>query len=439
MPSNNGRVLHDGTVWNHQTKKWWGTEGLGMNVWEAALQRIHRAWDEYDVVEVMFSGGKDSMVILEAAYQVCKERDAWPLKVIFYDDEVISYETEDYVRRTYRREGIDMDWLCVPVKQRNACTSEGKLEWFPWAPEDRDLWVRDLPPEAITLENITDWYTDPTPANARPTFIEFTNYRAVKQNPGMKVASLMGIRAGESMIRRGVVANERADNYVIHVAPSLDKVYAVYDWSTKDLWTAARDFGWDYNITYDLLEMRGTPPDKQRIGTPFGDEPLERLPEWAECFPDIWEKTCRRVPGAATAGRYSITDLYGYGGLPEKPDDVSWPDFIREHVERHADTEHKVRTAKKIKQLIAAHYRKTKDPILVEAHPITGCSWSLLLMIAIRGDTKNRKSAFSRQGNPDSYGKALATHRKDPSRVPTAMRAEPRPTSNPVPTPVATG
>lgn len=421
--SNNGKVLHDGSVWVHQTKKWWGTEPLGMSVWEAAKQRLHAAWDEYDKVEVMFSGGKDSMAILEASLAVARERDDLPLKVIFYDDEVISWETEDYVRRTYLRPEIDMSWFCVPVKQRNACTSEGLLEWFPWGPEDEEKWVRPLPLEAITLDDITDWYTDPPTPTERPTFIEWTNFRAVRENPGKKVASVMGIRAGESMMRRGVLANQRVDNYVIHVAPSLDKIYAIYDWTTKDLWTAAAQFDWDYNLTYDLLEMRGTPPDQQRIGTPFGDEPLERMPEWAECFPDIWARTCQRVPGAATAGRYSTSELYAYKGLPPKPADISWPDFVREHVQRHADEGHKIRTAKKIQSLIRAHYRKTKDPILFEAHPITGCSWKLLLMIAIRGDTKNRKSAFSVQGNPEKYGLALAVHRENERRARRAASA----------------
>jgi len=36
-----------------------------------------------------------------------------------------------------------------------------------------------------------------------------------------------------------------------------------------------------------------------------------------------------RVPGAAAAARYAMTDLYAYGGLPEKPADMTYEEYLR--------------------------------------------------------------------------------------------------------------
>jgi predicted phosphoadenosine phosphosulfate sulfurtransferase len=421
---NNGKVI-DGEVYVHETKKWWGMEGLGMNVWEAAVQRARDAFEQFDHVCVHFSGGKDSMATFEATYAAAKEDPAnrLPLTVLFYDDEVISWETEAYVRRIAMRPDVRLRWYAVPVKQRNACTSEGELVWYPWAPEDEELWVRPLPLEALIPDDLSWWDDDPS---HRPTFMLFLNHASVSEFPTGSVAAMVGIRAGESMVRRGILANSRHDNFRINVSPRLTKIYPVYDWKTKDIWTAARDMDWDYNTTYDLLEMRGTPPDQQRIGTPFGDEPMERLSEWAECFPDIWQRTCLRVPGVATAARYSRTDLYAYEGLPDKPPDATWPEFIRAVIDRHADLGHRARIAKKIASLTRAHYRKTSQPILFEAHPITGLGWKLILTIAIRGDTKNRKSAFAPQGNPEKYALALAQYREEQRAIASEKRATAR-------------
>ena len=91
------------------------------------------------------------------------------------------------------------------------------------------------------------------------------------------------------------------------------KVYPVYDWSTKDIWTAPKKYGWDYNPAYDLMDKMGIKPNDQRCAPPYGEEPMRGLYQFRELFPDIWGKMQTRVDGAATAARYSNTVL-SYGG-----------------------------------------------------------------------------------------------------------------------------
>ena len=77
---------------------WWAREGMGVNVWEAALERTRHAFQLFDHLFVSFSGGKDSTCVLNVALTVARELDRLPLRVVFFDEECISYLTEEYVR-----------------------------------------------------------------------------------------------------------------------------------------------------------------------------------------------------------------------------------------------------------------------------------------------------------------------------------------------------
>jgi len=111
---------------------------------------------------------------------------------------------------------------------------------------------------------------------------------------------------------------------------------------------------------------------------------------YAECFPDVWERMVDRVPGVGAAYRYARTELYGYGARPEKPTGMPWPDFIIHYVRQHEGAAAKVAT--RLQDVIARHYRQTSQPIAPKAvHPDTGLSWDFLLMLAMRGDFKERK------------------------------------------------
>jgi predicted phosphoadenosine phosphosulfate sulfurtransferase len=304
----------------------------------------------------------------------------------------------------------------VPVKHRNACSRDHPY-WWPWAPEAEELWCRPLPPEAVTtVPGLPVW-----PAESRLSIPDMAGLMCPPERGN--TAMPMGIRATESLTRYRAVARKTIDNYVIKWDQGTSrgnvwKAYPVYDWTTEDVWTAPAKFGWDTNAAYDRLEMAGLSHAQQRCSPAFGEEPLQGLHLYAQCFPEVWEKMTGRVPGVGAAVRYARTDLYAYSDRPKKPDGITWPEFIAHYAAQHPP-DIAPQVAERLRNDILYHYNKTDTPIVPETpHPLTGMSWHFLLMIAMRGDFKGRKKADGLVAPPgtdkrarrwDAYAGELAT------------------------------
>lgn len=385
------------------------------DVLSLARARVSEAYNLFDTVAVSFSGGKDSTAVLNLALEEAERRGKLPVPVFHFDEEAIPYETEDYVRRVAQDPRVDMRWLCLPVQHRNACSRKEPF-WYPWDPDCPEKWVRPLPPEAITHDQVPGF---PVERDKRPSLPDSIGLLFDAKKYG-RVGMLLGIRADESITRTRAILIKSQDNKPYIKAwtdgmaeKNLFKVYPVYDWSTADIWTAPGELGWDYNTSYDLMDKAGISPNQQRVAPPYGEEPLGGLWKFAVCFPDIWDKMSERVPGAATAARYSRTELYSYGGVPEKPDDFSWEEWVRYWLSKHPE-EHRRGIARRVKGWITSHYNKTRDPIAPKApHPYTGVSWNFLVQIAIRGDYKNRKQATG----PADRAKATARYNREISEM----------------------
>jgi predicted phosphoadenosine phosphosulfate sulfurtransferase len=371
---------------------------LDVDVYTLACERVARLLDDFDGVAVAFSGGKDSTAVLNVTLEVANSDPRFarhlPLRVLHYDEEAIPYETEAYVRRVSQRDDVALEWMCLPFKHRNACSRTNPW-WWPWAPEARELWCRPLPPEAITtLKGFPI-----NPPGARLTAPD-TNGLFVPPELG-NVAMLMGIRGAESRTRAHAVTSVARHGDVNYIKKfdgptgygNVFKAYPIYDWRTSDVWTAPARLGWDHNEAYDRMAMMGISPGAQRCSPAFGEEPMQKLHMFAACFPEVWDKMCVRVPGAAAAARYATTELYSFGERPQKPPGMPWPDFVRHYLAKHWPKEAAV-VAGKLHQEVYRHYRNTSDPIVVKAfHPLSGVSWDWALRIAMRGDLKSRNPA----------------------------------------------
>jgi len=350
-----------------------------VNVYDAALERFRYLFDNFDKVVVSFSGGKDSTVCLNLAWQVAKEKNKLPLDVYFWDEEAIHPETIDYVERVRAHPDIRFKWLCIPIKHRNGC-SRKQPYWHCWDPGEKEKWVREMPNNVVTHIDGFKW-GDSVPDIAH----------LVYGPEHGTVADVRGIRADESLRRYRSVAMKTKNNWI--GGPRAGHNYPVspiYDWTTFDVWTAPRMFGWDYNRSYDLMSMIGVSPSSQRVCPPYGEEPLGGLWIYAQCWPSLWHKMIGRVHGAATAGRYANTELYGFGKLT-LPDGMTWRDWTYALLELYPK-DLKAKVAKNIAALIEQHKSKTNRPIHeTEADLHTGLSWKFLAMIANRADLKDRR------------------------------------------------
>lgn len=349
------------------------------DVWTLGLERMRELYRRFDHVWVSFSGGKDSTVALELSVHAARELGRLPVNAFFWDEEAIHPPTIEYVLRTHAREDVNLRWLAIPHKHRNACSRKHPW-WYPWDPTKRELWCREPPPFAEReFPGYSDWLPIPLMNGFIFPIDRFAN-----------VAIVVGLRAAESLRRYMVVARRETDNWM-SVDPACKwatLAKPVYDWTTADVWTAPKRFGWDYNRTYDHQTMLGTPRHDQRVCPPFGEEPLTQLWKYAQAWPELWEKMVRRVPGAATAARYSNSPLYAMREVP-KPDGLSWKEAITAALDRW-DPATRAHIAARIQKEIRQHNQRTGDAPIPE-HSTTGICWRFLLQVATRGDIKERK------------------------------------------------
>lgn len=107
---------------------------LGVNVLEAAQQRIAWVFDTFPRVYVSFSGGKDSTVMLHLTAEEARRRGR-RFCVLFVDLEGQYRLTIDHVQACYDlyADCIEPYWVALPIHLRNA-VSAYEPHWVCWEP-----------------------------------------------------------------------------------------------------------------------------------------------------------------------------------------------------------------------------------------------------------------------------------------------------------------
>lgn len=283
---------------------------LKNNVYQEALARINRLYDEFPVVVASFSGGKDSTVILNLALEVAKERDRLPVPVLFIDQEAEWGSVIEYVKAVMYDPQVKPYWLQIPIKLFNS-TSHGEDEWLKcWDPDKESLWTH--PKDEIAIkENVydTDFFYK--------VFDNFFRYHF----PDSKACLLGGVRVQESP-SRGLAVTQDPTYKEITWGKKLNRdlghytFYPIYDWGLTDVWKYINDNRLEYCKIYDFMYQYGVPPVDMRVSNVHHETALHSLFFMQEVEPDTWEKLVQRLPSVNTTKHISKNEYYAPKKLP---------------------------------------------------------------------------------------------------------------------------
>ncbi len=297
-------------------------EYLEKTVYEALLERFDYLFSEFENIYVAFSGGKDSGVLLNMLLDYRKEHFPERTIGVFHQDFEAQYTvTTNYVEKTFKRlenePNTDLYWTCLPMATRTAL-SNYEMYWYPWDEVKKELWVRPMPehPYVINLERPFPQYR----YRMHQEDLAKQFGRFYKQNHGGgKTVCILGIRADESLHRYSGFINKKfgykGECWITKQFKDIWCASPLYDWTTRDVWTANYKFNYEYNELYDLYYKAGLTPDQMRVASPFNDYAKDSLNLYRVIDPEIWAKLVGRVKGANFGSVYSRTKAMGYRNI----------------------------------------------------------------------------------------------------------------------------
>ncbi|MGE9831635.1 DUF3440 domain-containing protein [Ligilactobacillus salivarius] len=305
---------------------------LDINVYDAAMDRIKAAFNEFNNILVAFSGGKDSGVMLNMAYDYAKSTNQLDKLGMYFLDYEAQYQlTIDYVQSEFDRlADIKRYWLCLPNSVPTA-TSMSTGYWIPWDKQKKDIWVRDMPNHdyVINEDNVPFDYT--VGRDDYTVQEDFTKWFSKEHGT---TGVLIGIKASESLDRyRAIKSKHKTNgyknyNYMISRNDKTVNVYPIYDWETQDVWIANAKNAWSYNKLYDLYYQAGIGIKQMRVASPFLSQGLGTLKYYQVIEPDTWAKMLGRVNGVNFSGIYGGTTAMGWKSI-QLPEGHTWKSYLK--------------------------------------------------------------------------------------------------------------
>ena len=300
------------------------------NVFDASLERIEFAFDNFDNLCVSYSGGKDSTVMIQLVNMIAKKRNR-KFDVLFIDMEAQYLMTIEHIKTLKNKlECIrDFYWVCLPLSLRNA-VSVFEPRWICWEKAKKDKWVREMPEFAINEDN-----------NIFPFFryaMEFEEFvpefeKWYQEKKGGMCGSFVGIRCDESLNRFRTIVSQKKDRLKDKPWTTRNKplknsysIYPIYDYRTEDVWIATFNNNFEYNYVYELMYKNGLGIHQQRLCQPFGDDQKNGLDQYRAIEAENWDKLLKRVAGVNFGNIYCRTSALG-NIKSEKPEHLTWQEW----------------------------------------------------------------------------------------------------------------
>lgn len=301
---------------------------IGINVLEAARQRVAWTFDNFERVYVSFSAGKDSTVMLHLVAEEAAKRER-EFGVLLVDLEGQYRLTMEHAKQCIDmyRHLIDLHWVCLPIHLRNA-VSVYEPFWMCWDPDAKDAWIRSMPEWAISDESFFPFF------GRGMEFEEFVPEFGEWYSQGKSCACLVGIRTDESLNRFRTIAQSKkvtrdGKRWTSKVTEHCFNVYPIYDWKSSDLWIYhAKNPDKPYNRLYDYMHRAGVPMGHMRICQPYGDDQRRGLWLFHLIEPETWARVVARVNGANGGALYvqEWGNINGYRQIT-KPPHHTWQSF----------------------------------------------------------------------------------------------------------------
>ena len=301
---------------------------LGLNVLEAAQQRIEWTFDNFERIYLSFSAGKDSTVMLHLVMNEAIKRQK-KIGLLLIDLEGQYKLTIEHALKCYDEysEFIEPYWVCLPIHLRNA-VSVFETHWICWDKNAKESWIRELPKNCISDYNYFPFFHEGM------EFEEFVPLFGDWYSQGESCACFVGIRADESLNRFRTIASAKkvrkeGKQFTTKVLNEVYNIYPIYDWKTADLWI------WHYknpnkrhNHLYDLMHKAGLTINQMRICQPYGDDQRRGLWLFHLIEPETWAKVVARVNGANSGALYVNEggNITGYRKIA-KPNGHTWQSF----------------------------------------------------------------------------------------------------------------
>jgi predicted phosphoadenosine phosphosulfate sulfurtransferase len=277
------------------------------NVLSATEKRISFLFDNYDNIQLAFSGGKDSTVLFHLVNAEAKKRNR--KFILYFQDQEAEYQgTIDFVEWAMLQPNVIPQWYQVPIFMTNAASHE---QLFLWAWGDSEDWVREKHPLAI--QKLDNKYPK--------RFYKFNLWVAQQNRRNFEgsFVSIIGLRAEESPDRRFVMFGEDSDLFWLRRKTEPNKAYPIIDWSYTDIWKYLIENNLPYNKVYDKMYMLGGNLRSFRVSNLVHEKAFRCLTDLQELEPETYDKLERRLKGVHTAAMYGKENLmYSIKELPNQ-------------------------------------------------------------------------------------------------------------------------
>ncbi len=296
---------------------------IGINVLQAARERIAYTFDHFEAIYISFSAGKDSSVMMHLVMDEAIKRDR-KVGVLLIDLEAQYTLTIKHAQEMFAMyaNNIELYWVCLPIKLRNAVSNYEPV-WCAWDPDRKADWVRPMP-EGLGVISDSSFFDFFEP---RMEFEEFIELFAVWYSKGRDTAAFIGIRSDESLNRFRTIAvwdkeMHFGKRWTTKVIDKTYNVYPIYDWHVNDIWRYHAMFPQKpHNEVYDRMRLAGVSLHQMRLCQPYGDDQRRGLWLYHLIEPQTWGKLIARVNGANSGALYveESGNVTGYAKITLPP------------------------------------------------------------------------------------------------------------------------